>query len=280
MVPQDDKLIPNGPEDPEIPVVTINFVAEPASIRPFETSVLKWKVEMEGAGALTVQLNGIQVNREDQRVVQPADTTSYTLTAEFPINAKLSRTVTVTVDTGACVSRAFTDDSIASVANQLRDELSEFVEGVLLLDEDKEIDAEIGAANTLLIFVPLKVPIPTAPGFLPARLDMTFRISVKDVKDEQGVLIKREAKAILINLEFLFSDALSSLKELIGRFLKKCAGPQLEEQIGRDFTKTIDEMVLIVEAANPQLGKIMLQAILTDEEGQQLVYRMCPVIHP
>lgn len=83
-------------------VVLTSFKAEPSHIGPFGASHLSWKVE--GPQGFQVRLNALPVGRAGDRIVQPASSTVYRLTAVAGQASKVLGTASVSVDATGCVT--------------------------------------------------------------------------------------------------------------------------------------------------------------------------------
>jgi hypothetical protein len=82
-------------------VSLVSFNANPTAIGPFGASVLSWNVTGPTIG-FHAELNGQNVARSDQQVVQPTSTTTYRLTANAKALSKILGTCQVAVDDSGC----------------------------------------------------------------------------------------------------------------------------------------------------------------------------------
>lgn len=119
------------PEDPieEVPecligVAVASFTAQPSSVTPFGGgATLRWNVTVPAGCRAGIQLNGRPVSRSGSLAVQPAATTRYTLTARAGRATRALDSVTVAVDTSACISGGVPESLIRSQVQQIVDEL-------------------------------------------------------------------------------------------------------------------------------------------------------------
>lgn len=82
-----------------------SFSATPRAVEPFGPPVtLRWSVSVPSGCNVGLTLNGRPVGRNGSQQVQPAVTTRYTLAARLGRATKALRTLTVPVDTSACVT--------------------------------------------------------------------------------------------------------------------------------------------------------------------------------
>jgi hypothetical protein len=73
----------------------VEFVAKPASVQAGQPVVLSWRTE--NPNAVTIDQGVGKVTARGTRQVTPSATTTYVLTVDGPDNAKLTKSVTVTV---------------------------------------------------------------------------------------------------------------------------------------------------------------------------------------
>lgn len=82
-----------------------SFTATPPSAQPFgPPTTLRWSVSSPTTCGVAVKLNGLAVERSGSMQVQPTVSTRYSLTARARGATKTLGSVTVTVDTAACVT--------------------------------------------------------------------------------------------------------------------------------------------------------------------------------
>jgi hypothetical protein len=79
----------------ELPARIMSFTAQPASIQPGQSVILSWATE--NPAGVTIDPGFGRVLAKGSQKITPPRTTTYTLTVGSPNNAKLTRTVTVTV---------------------------------------------------------------------------------------------------------------------------------------------------------------------------------------
>src|SRR5215472_9024641 len=97
---QQQGAVPAGSGNPyrraaQLPARILNFTAEPASIRPGQSVVLKWETENQSGTSIDPGV-GV-VTARGSRQVTPAATTTYTLTVHGANEQVITRDVTVTV---------------------------------------------------------------------------------------------------------------------------------------------------------------------------------------
>jgi hypothetical protein len=112
-------------------VKLIFFKAEPANIGSFGSSILSWKVE--GPDNVTIRLGLLDVDKVGERVVQPANTTSFSLSARHGSATRPLGNVQVRVATQDC-------ETIPAFANA-RSSLEAFLK--LHLEQRLKDDPEI-----------------------------------------------------------------------------------------------------------------------------------------
>jgi hypothetical protein len=92
-----------------------SFAATPSTVEPFsEGAVLRWATTVPTGCRVGITLNGRPVARSGTLQVQPAATTRYTLSARAGRASRLLDSVTVRVDTSACISRVVPESLIRS----------------------------------------------------------------------------------------------------------------------------------------------------------------------
>src|SRR5690348_13442236 len=94
------QVVPAGAGNPyaraaQLPARILSFTAEPASLKPGQSTTLKWSTENQSSATLEPGV-GTVVAR-GSRQLSPAATTTYTLTVHGPKDQVLTREVTVTV---------------------------------------------------------------------------------------------------------------------------------------------------------------------------------------
>jgi len=101
---------PTDPIDDEVieclgGVEVASFTASPSTVRPFGGgATLRWNVALPAGCRVGILLNGRSVSRSGSQAVAPAVTTRYTLTARAGRATRVLGSVTVTVDTAACIT--------------------------------------------------------------------------------------------------------------------------------------------------------------------------------
>lgn len=101
-LPSTDDL--QGQDDASVEILgevkLISLKAAPATIGPFGASVLSWKVE--GPSGFHVELNLLNVPKTGEKVVQPASTTTFRLSARAGRAGRTLGYATVNVDGAGC----------------------------------------------------------------------------------------------------------------------------------------------------------------------------------
>ncbi len=127
--PRDDDDIP-GPDIDDHTLECLgdtqvtSFTASPASTQPFGPPVtLRWSVSSPSTCGVAIRLNGQAVAKTGSMQVQPTVTTRYSLTAQARGATKSLGSVTVAVDTAACVTvpvpEALVRDQVRSVIDAI-----------------------------------------------------------------------------------------------------------------------------------------------------------------
>lgn len=122
-------LDPTDPIDEETieclgDVTVTSFSAQPSTISPFSGgATLRWNVTVPSGCGAGLSLNGRSVGRSGTQTVQPAVTTRYTLTAGARGANRVLGSVTVRVDTSACISGAIPESLIRTELQRVVDEL-------------------------------------------------------------------------------------------------------------------------------------------------------------
>lgn len=127
--PRDDDDIPGPDIDDETleclaDTELTSFTASPASTQPFgPPTTLRWTVSTPTTCGVAIKLNGLAVAKSGSMQVQPTVTTRYSLTARARGATKSLGSVTVTVDTAACVTlpvpEALVRDQIRGVVDAI-----------------------------------------------------------------------------------------------------------------------------------------------------------------
>lgn len=101
-----------------------SFTATPSTTEPFGSPVtLRWAVSVPSGCGVAIRLNGQTVSRSGSLQVQPTSTTHYTLSARIGGLTKSLRTVTVAVDTSACVTVPVPESTVRSAIRGVVDAL-------------------------------------------------------------------------------------------------------------------------------------------------------------
>src|SRR5690242_17359110 len=108
---QQQGAVPAGAGNPyaraaQLPARIVSFSAEPASIRPGQSVILKW--EMENSTGASIDPAVGSVTARGSRQVTPAATTTYTLTVHGAKDQVITRDVMVTVAGTKPVAKAAT----------------------------------------------------------------------------------------------------------------------------------------------------------------------------
>lgn len=95
---------PDDPPPDLLGEVTLKrFEATPRSLRPFQTSVLRWQVD--APTGVSIKLNGATVAKSGSKSVQPSASQMFRLYAHVGRFSKFLGAVTVNVDVSQCASR-------------------------------------------------------------------------------------------------------------------------------------------------------------------------------
>jgi hypothetical protein len=127
--PRDDDDLP-GPDidDDTLDCLTDtqanSFSATPTTVDPFGPPVtLRWSVSRPSTCGVVVKLNGQSVGLSGSMQVQPAVTTRYTLTAGIGGLSKTLRSLTVAVDTSACVTVPVPESTVRTAIRGVVDQI-------------------------------------------------------------------------------------------------------------------------------------------------------------
>ncbi len=125
-----DRDRPERPENDEqsIDCVTqtraTSFTADPSVIKPDTGgATIRWEVEAPSGCPVRIKLNGRSVSHSGTLSVRPAVTTRYTLTAHAGDHGRGLGSVTVKVDTDACISGTVPESQVRSELQRVVDEL-------------------------------------------------------------------------------------------------------------------------------------------------------------
>ena len=110
----DDGPDDDGPRDCVLGTQLSSFTASPSTLPPSgATATLRWDVNVPDDGCpVSIRLNGRPVSQIGSQQVQPTHSTGYTLTAHSRRFSKTLGSVTVRVDTGACLTVAVPESLI------------------------------------------------------------------------------------------------------------------------------------------------------------------------
>jgi hypothetical protein len=174
-------LVPIDP-DPEpdddalecLAKVTVgSFTATPTTVPPFGGSAtLRWGVTVPSGCVVGIKLNGTPVGRSGSQEVHPAITTTYTLVAALRGLTRVLKSVSVRVDTSACVTRSVPESLIRS---QVRSAVAELDAAESRLSQRSDPSVEIDADG---IHVALRFKL-AIDNFADPNIDVDFTIGLR-----------------------------------------------------------------------------------------------------
>ena len=145
------------PEDDDIllclsKVTVTSFTATPSSVPPFGgPSTLKWSVTVPPGCAVGLKLNGKAVGRSGSLEVQPTTTTTYSLVAAVRGLTRVLKSVSVRVDTSACITRPVPESLIRTELRKAVDKL-DADESRLSQRSDPKVEIEPDGIHVALRF--------------------------------------------------------------------------------------------------------------------------------
>lgn len=99
-----------------------SFTATPPSVEPFGAPVtLRWSVSVPSGCPVAIRLNGKIVSKSGSMQVQPTTTTRYTLVASVRGLSKTLRSITVPVNTAACVTVPVPESTVRTAVRDVVD---------------------------------------------------------------------------------------------------------------------------------------------------------------
>lgn len=150
-----------------------SFTATPTTVPPFGgPATLRWGVTVPSGCAVGLRLNGTPVARSGSKEVQPATTTSYSLAAVVNGLTKVLKSVTVRVDTSACVTRPVPESLIRS---QVRSAVAKLDAAEPKLSQRSDPRVEIDA-NGIHVALRFKLAI---DNFADPNIDVDFTIGLR-----------------------------------------------------------------------------------------------------
>lgn len=166
------------PEDDDIleclaKVKVGSFTATPTSVPPFGGSAtLRWGVTVPSGCAVGLRLNGTPVARSGSQEVHPAATTTYSLAAVVRGLTRVLKSVSVRVDTGACITRPVAESLIRT---QLRSTVDKLDAAEPRLSQRSDPSVEIDA-NGIHVALRFKLAI---DNFADPSIDVDFTIGLR-----------------------------------------------------------------------------------------------------
>jgi hypothetical protein len=150
-----------------------SFTATPTTVPPFGgPATLRWGVTVPSGCAVGLRLNGTPVARSGSKEVQPATTTSYSLAAVVNGLTKVLKSITVRVDTRACVTRPVPESLIRS---QVRSAVAKLDAAEPKLSQRSDPRVEIDA-NGIHVALRFKLAI---DNFADPNIDVDFTIGLR-----------------------------------------------------------------------------------------------------
>jgi len=166
------------PEDDGAPaclasVKVDSFTATPATVPPFGGSAkLSWRVTAPAGCPLILRLNGTTVANPGSQEVHPATTTTYTLAATVNGLTRVLRSVSVRVDTSACLTVPVPETRIRSEVRSVVAKL-DAAEARLSQRSDPRVEIDAKGIHVALRF---KLAIDNFPD---PNLDVDFTIGLR-----------------------------------------------------------------------------------------------------
>jgi hypothetical protein len=175
-------LVPIDPEpDPEdedtfeclAKVKVGSFTVAPTTVPPFGGSAtLRWAVTVPPGCPVGLKLNGMLVGRSGSQEVHPATTTTYSLAATMHGLTAVLKSVSVRVDTSACVTRDVPESLIRSQLRSAVDKL-DAAEPKLSQRSDPRLEID---ANGIHVALRFKLAI---DNFADPNIDVDFTIGLR-----------------------------------------------------------------------------------------------------
>jgi hypothetical protein len=150
-----------------------SFTATPTTVPPFGGSAtLRWAVTVPPGCPVGLKLNGKAVARSGALEVHPAATTTYTLAAFVHGLTKVLKSVSVRVDTSACVTRPVPESLIRA---QLRSAVATLDAAEAKLSQRSDPRVEIDA-NGIHVALRFKLAI---DNFADPNIDVDFTVGLR-----------------------------------------------------------------------------------------------------
>jgi hypothetical protein len=174
LIPTDPDQEPGGDTFECLAKVKVgSFTATPTTVQPFGgPATLRWGVTVPSGCAVGLRLNGTPVARSGSREVHPATTTSYALVAVVNGLTRVLKSVSVRVDTSACITRPVPESLIRS---QLRSAVDKLDAAEPRLSQRSDPSVEIDADG---IHVALRFKL-AIDNFADPSIDVDFTIGLR-----------------------------------------------------------------------------------------------------
>jgi hypothetical protein len=212
-----------------------SFTATPTTVPTFGGSAtLRWGVTVPPGCPVVMKLNGTPVPRSGSREVQPATTTTYSLAAFVNGVTKVLKSVSVRVDTSACLTRPVPE---ALIRTQLRNAVAKLDAAESKLSQRSDASVEIDA-NGIHVALRFKLAV---DNFADPNIDVDFTIGLRVRNGSVEPFYKRFA--VDIDWPWWVTVITSGVSKIVEEFIDGKLEAKLKPAILTGVKDQIDKLV-------------------------------------
>lgn len=237
-----------------------SFTATPATITPFGAdSVLKWKIQRPPGSIARFLLQGATIGTTGSRTVSPNQTTVFRIVAKASILQRALGSVTVNVDTSACISSSIPE---SAVRQQVRDAMTAQLASISQLSQRSPASVEV-ASNGITVKLRLAIAI---NNFADPDLNVDFRFTLGGSSGQSVVTITS------FNTDVSWPWWVSVVSIGISQIVEEIIANRIEREIRPMLQAKLKEMVDNQLAALPSTHRLHTLGTSTDE----ISFTVCP----
>lgn len=241
-------------------VSLLSFTATPSTVTPFGgDSVLKWRVKRPTGSIVRLFLQNASIGTTGSQTVSPNQTTTFRIVARASVLQRVLGSVTVHVDTGACISSSIPE---SAVRQQVRDAMTAQLASISQLSQRSPASVEV-ASNGITVKLRLEIAI---NNFADPDLNVDFRFTLSVSSGQAVVTITS------FNTDVSWPWWVTVVTIGISQIVEEIIANRIEKEIRPMLQAKLKEMVDTQLAALPSTHKLHTLGTSTD----QINFTVCP----
>ncbi len=256
-------------------IQVVEFAADPATVRPFETTKLTWQVKLPTTLHVPVTMTvagtrGAPNATSGSAVATLTGTTLFGLTAATALVSRVIKTLTVTVDESGC--RTFPTVPASVLTEPLKQELDGHFSGgsrFALRSGGSQVTAVLGGAN---ILIPLHLNI---PNWFDADMDITIQLRIW-MQSLGTVTVQAPSTDVHVIWTWLqdLAGCTSFGEQLSQAFMGEIVANELVPLLAQRINSQVQSFASAQQQSDPQHRTFVLTSFTFGPDG--LGFTVCP----